>query len=117
MKVQTKVDVIDLLLHRQGLTNKAALGRLFEVERQHINNWKKRNRIPQEHLRRAIELGLELDDLVPKKPVGAKNSCVPMKDVINDPTHYIEIARSGITVEVTVRGKTVAKIIGASVAA
>lgn len=113
-------NITDLLLQRLGLSTKAELGRIFRVSRQTVNNWKNTNRINQRYFHRAVELGLVLDDFCPKeteKPVADTHACVPMKDVINDPTHYIEIARGGITVEVTVSGKIVAKITGASVAA
>lgn len=123
MKAQKKVNVIDLLLQRCGLVGHGKLtrlGELFEVDRQTVNGWKVRNSIPREHCRQAKELGLEWEELYPEKtviPEADTHACVPMKVVINDPTHYIEIARGGTTVEVTVSGKTVAKITGASVAA
>lgn len=118
MGVQLKQNVIDLLLQRLGLDGHGkytALAKRFGVTRMRLNGWKDRNCIPRDYLQQANELGLAWDELCSKKPENPKTAYVSMKDVINDPTHYFEIARGGTTIDVTVNGKTVVKISGAEV--
>jgi hypothetical protein len=109
-------NIVDELCARLGLGRRGRytkLGELFGVSRQHIHGWRRRNKLPESQYRRARELtGMDYGEFLPES---SRVERVPMIEFLADVTRYVELARAGTTVELTVNGNAIVRLSPAQV--
>lgn len=107
-----KQNIVLELCELVGTKGQTELGRLFGVNRQVVNGWKDRNKIPEGYIAKAVELTGKPHSYFLAGPKRKKSATaqIAIQEFLADPTRYLEQARNGQAVTLTVRGEPVVSI-------
>ena len=103
------VEELCVLLGFAGSGRLTKVANAFAVTRQVVNGWKVRNKLPETQYAKASELtGKPIEYFL--KWRSHSTVTVPMSDFVSDLPRFVQLARDGGLVLVTVHGKPVIQV-------